>query len=317
MVYSASIAMPDNPKFARYATTHFLSRHVLSIFIALVCALVAVQVPASAWEKWSPWLFAATLLLLVLVLIPVIGKGRQRRAALDPARGHELPAVRTRQADDRDVRRRLHGAQDGREGEVLRRRAADGGIGRRRRPAAARRARHGAFMVIAAIAMGILFLGGVNGRMFFLITAVLLSAFVLMITMSEWRRERIFAYLNPWDEKYTLGKAYQLALADRVRPRRALRPGARRQRREAALPARGAHRLPARGDRRGTRASSASPWSSSPSSGSPGACSTSAARRLPSTACSQACSPRASASGWAARPSSTWASTSACCRPRA
>ena len=69
----------------------------------------------------------------------------------------------------------------------------------------------GAFMVIAAIAMGILFLGGVNGRMFFLITAVLIGAFVLMISASEWRRERIFAYLNPWDEKYTLGKAYQLS----------------------------------------------------------------------------------------------------------
>jgi len=40
---------------------------------------------------------------------------------------------------------------------------------------------------------------------------VLTSAFVLMITLSPWRRERIFAYLNPWDEKYTLGKAYQLS----------------------------------------------------------------------------------------------------------
>jgi cell division protein FtsW len=65
-------------------------------------------------------------------------------------------------------------------------------------------------MVIAAIAMGILFLGGVNGRMFFLILAVLLFAFVLMITFSPWRRERIFAYLYPWDERYSLGKAYQL-----------------------------------------------------------------------------------------------------------
>jgi cell division protein FtsW len=42
-------------------------------------------------------------------------------------------------------------------------------------------------------------------------TAVLVGAFVLMISFSEWRRERIFAYLNPWDEKYTLGKAYQLS----------------------------------------------------------------------------------------------------------
>jgi len=68
----------------------------------------------------------------------------------------------------------------------------------------------GAFMVIAAIALGILFLGGVNGRMFVLITAVLLAAFVLMIVMSPWRAERIFAYLDPWNPAYAQGRAYQL-----------------------------------------------------------------------------------------------------------
>jgi cell division protein FtsW len=68
----------------------------------------------------------------------------------------------------------------------------------------------GAFMVIAVIAMGILFLGGVNARMFFLIAAVMTVAFVLMIALSDWRRERIFAYLDPWDERHALGKAYQL-----------------------------------------------------------------------------------------------------------
>ena len=69
----------------------------------------------------------------------------------------------------------------------------------------------GAFMVIAVIAMGILFLGGVNARMFFLIAAVMTVAFVLMIALSDWRRERIFAYLDPWSEKYALGKGYQLS----------------------------------------------------------------------------------------------------------
>ena len=29
MVYSASVAMPDNPKFARYAPTYFLTRHIV------------------------------------------------------------------------------------------------------------------------------------------------------------------------------------------------------------------------------------------------------------------------------------------------
>ena len=68
----------------------------------------------------------------------------------------------------------------------------------------------GAFMVIATIAMAILFLGGVNGRMFALITAVLIGAFGLMVGLSPWRRERIFAYLDPWSEQNALGKAYQL-----------------------------------------------------------------------------------------------------------
>jgi len=58
--------------------------------------------------------------------------------------------------------------------------------------------------------MGILFLGGVNARMFFLIVAILLIAFSLMIAFSEFRRERIFAYLNPWAEQHALGKGYQL-----------------------------------------------------------------------------------------------------------
>jgi len=69
----------------------------------------------------------------------------------------------------------------------------------------------GAFMVIVVIAMGILFLGGVNARMFFLIALVVIAAFALMVMMSEWRRERIFAYLDPWSEEHALGKGYQLS----------------------------------------------------------------------------------------------------------
>jgi cell division protein FtsW len=64
--------------------------------------------------------------------------------------------------------------------------------------------------VIAMIALGILFLGGVNGRMFALGVAVLAGAFALMILLSPWRAQRIFAYLDPWNPLYAQGKAYQL-----------------------------------------------------------------------------------------------------------
>jgi cell division protein FtsW len=40
---------------------------------------------------------------------------------------------------------------------------------------------------------------------------VMIIAFMLMIAMSEWRRERIFAYIDPWSEKNALGKGYQLS----------------------------------------------------------------------------------------------------------
>jgi cell division protein FtsW len=46
--------------------------------------------------------------------------------------------------------------------------------------------------------------------MFFLSVAILLCAFVLMIVFSEFRRQRIFAYLDPWNPAYAQGKAYQL-----------------------------------------------------------------------------------------------------------
>ena len=69
----------------------------------------------------------------------------------------------------------------------------------------------GAFGVIVAISMGILFLGGVNGKLFAGISGALTIVFMLVIWLSPWRRERIFAYLDPWSEANALGKAYQLS----------------------------------------------------------------------------------------------------------
>ena len=69
----------------------------------------------------------------------------------------------------------------------------------------------GAFLVIVVIAMGILFLGGVNARMFFFIGTIVLLAFAVMIWSSPWRRERIFAYLDPWSAENAIRKGYQLS----------------------------------------------------------------------------------------------------------
>lgn len=210
MVYSASIAMPENPKFARYTHNHFLVRHMASVAIAFAAALIAFQLPLSAWEKAAPWLFVVSLLLLIVVLIPHVGKGVNGAkrwiplgiTGFQPSELAKLAVllyasdymVRKMEVKERFFRAVLPmGAAVAVVGLLL---LAEPDMG--------------AFMVIAVIAMGILFLGGVNARMFFVIAAVLVIAFALMIAFSEFRRERIFAYLNPWAEEHALGKGYQL-----------------------------------------------------------------------------------------------------------
>ena len=210
MVYSASVALPDNPKFARYTPTHFLSRHAVSLAIAFVSALAVLQVPIRLWEKWAPWIFAAALALLIVVLVPFVGKGVNGARRWIPLgimnfQPSELAKLgialyaASYMVRKMDSRERFFQAVSpmavalGFTGVLL---LAEPDMG--------------AFMVIAAVALGILFLGGVNGRMFALATAVLLGAFVLMIVMSPWRAERIFAYLDPWNPQYAQGRAYQL-----------------------------------------------------------------------------------------------------------
>lgn len=211
MVYSASIAMPDNPKFARYAHTHFLLRHALSLGVAFAVALLTFQVPVSTWEKVAPWLFVASLVLLMLVLIPFIGKGvngarRWISLGFMNFQPSELAkfAVLLYAADymvrKMEVKERFFRA-------VMPMAVAIGIVGL----LLLAEPDMGAFMVISVIAMGILFLGGVNARMFFVIATVVVIAFALMVMLSDWRRERIFAYLDPWSDKYSMGKGYQLS----------------------------------------------------------------------------------------------------------
>ncbi len=213
MVYSASIAMPDNPRFANYAPHHFLLRHAFSIAIAVVGAVLVFQVSIDTWERAAPWVFVASLVLLILVLMPFIGKGvngARRWISLgvmnfqpsELAKLGVLLYAASYMVRKMDVKEKFFTS-------VAPMVVAVGVVG----SLLLAEPDMGAFMVIAVIAMGILFLGGVNARMFFLIALVLLVAFALMIALSEWRRERIFAYLDPWSKTHALGKGYQLSHA--------------------------------------------------------------------------------------------------------
>ncbi|HPU20513.1 MAG TPA: putative peptidoglycan glycosyltransferase FtsW, partial [Alicycliphilus sp.] len=211
MVYSASIAMPDNPRFGNIAPHHFVLRHAIAIGVGFVGALLAFQVSMNTWERMAPWLFVVSILLLIAVLIPHVGvvvNGARRWLSLgimnfQPSELAKF-AVLIYAADymvrKMEVKERFFRA-------VLPMVVAVGMVG----ALLLAEPDMGAFMVIAVIAMGILFLGGVNARMFFLIAAVLVAAFAMMVMTSPWRRERIFAYLDPFSEAHALGKGYQLS----------------------------------------------------------------------------------------------------------
>jgi len=211
MVYSASIALPNSPKYASYKSSHFLLRQAVFIAISVVAGLIVFRIPLHVWQRLTPYLFVGTLLLLVLVLIPEIGKGVNGAKRwlsfkvfnLQPSELMKLFVVLY--AADYTVRKQpvMHRFTKG----FLPMALAIGFIG----ALLLLEPDLGAFGVIVCIAMGILFLGGVNGIWFSGIGATVVGVFGTVIMLSPWRRERIFAYLNPWDEATTLGKAYQLS----------------------------------------------------------------------------------------------------------
>ena len=211
MVYSTTIGMPDSPKFAKYTQLHFLSRHVLSLSIALIAAALAYRVPMAVWERAAPAIFIAALVMLVLVLIPHVGKGVN-----GARRWIGLGFMNFQPSEFAKFAVLLYASN-----YMVRKMALRENFIKAVWPMASAVALTGvlllaepdmgAFMVIAVIAMGILFLGGVNARMFFLIAFILVIAFACMVGFSPWRRERIFAYLDPWTEVHALGKGYQLS----------------------------------------------------------------------------------------------------------
>jgi cell division protein FtsW len=69
----------------------------------------------------------------------------------------------------------------------------------------------GAFVVITVIAMGILFLGGMNWKLFAGLFALLLAGFALLILASPYRLQRVVGFMDPWADSY--GTGYQLSHA--------------------------------------------------------------------------------------------------------
>ncbi|ACT49707.1 putative lipid II flippase FtsW [Methylovorus glucosotrophus] len=211
MVYSASIALAEADKATGHQSTYFLIRQAIFIVISLIAGLMAFQVPTAMWQKMAPYLFLTGIALLVLVLIPGVGRnvnGSQRWLSLfiinlQPSEFMKLFAA-------------IYVAD-----YTIRKSAVMDSFTKGFLPMVfvmllvgwllLREPDFGAFAVIAAISISILWLGGINGRIFAGLLTLLPIAIVGLIWSSPYRLQRVIGFMDPWADPF--GKGYQLSHA--------------------------------------------------------------------------------------------------------
>ena len=209
MVYSASIAMAEAERFTGFRPGYFLTRHGIYVAIGLAFAVALFRVPLWLWQRAAPWLFLLGTALLVAVLIPGLGRevnGARRwislgLATFQPSEVMKLLVVLY--AADYTVRKAAF-MDDVRKGflpmfAVMTLVAA----------LLLREPDFGALVVVTSIAMAVLFLGGLNWRLFAGLASLLAVAFVVLIISSPYRLQRIVGFMDPWSDAY--GKGYQLS----------------------------------------------------------------------------------------------------------
>jgi cell division protein FtsW len=208
-VYSATVPLADHPR-ARIGPEHYLVRHLKAMALALVLGWFAFRVPMSTWYRMAPWIFVATMFLLMLVLVPFIGqeaKGARRWISLgvfnmQPTEFMKLAALlyatnyitRKQQHREMIVKGFLPvGFALGVAGALVLAQKDLGG-----------------FVVVVICAMLVLYYGGINGRVFAGMIAVFLATATVSILVYSYRFERILAFINPFDPRYERGIAWQL-----------------------------------------------------------------------------------------------------------
>jgi len=211
MVYSASIAIAEADKAVGHNSSYFLVRQAIFIVISLVAGALVFNIPISWWQKMAPYLFLLGLALLVLVLVPGIGRvvGGSRRWL-------SLFVINLQPSEFMKLFSAIYVAD-----YTVRKAALMDSFTRGFMPMVGvmvlvgflllQEPDFGAFAVIASISISILWLGGINGRIFAALVALLPVAIVGLIWSSHYRMQRVVGFMDPWADPY--GKGYQLSHA--------------------------------------------------------------------------------------------------------
>ncbi len=208
MVASASVGIAERLYGAPF---HLFWRQAFYAVFALVAACLAWRLPLESWSRFSMPLLFLGLGLLVLVLIPGIGRevnGSARWLPLGPF------SIQPSEFMKLFLILYLAGYLVRRNAEV--RHAARGFI----KPMLVlalvsalllAEPDFGAVAVLMATAVGMLFLGGVRLWQFLMLLLVVALGLTAMAVSSPYRLERILAFLDPWADPFASG--FQLTQA--------------------------------------------------------------------------------------------------------
>ncbi len=211
MVYSASIASAEVSTATNAQSTYFLVRQAIYVALGLIAGAIAFQVPTATLQRYAPILFLCGLLLLFLVAIPGVG-----HKVLGSRRWIKLFFLQIQPSEFMKLLVAIYVADF-----TTRKAAQMDSIKQGFLPMLAMmllvgglllfEPDFGAFAVIACIAIGILWLGGINIRIFAVLITLLVIGFIFLIWTSPYRLQRIIGYINPWADPF--GKGYQLSHA--------------------------------------------------------------------------------------------------------
>jgi len=209
MVYSSSIPIAEGSRFSNFQPTYYLTRHGVFIAVGLVVGLCAFQIPMPVWQTLAPYLFLLGVFLLMLVLVPQIGRevnGSRRWLSLfvvnlQPSELMKIFVVLY--AADYTVRKGRVGHSFSKAFLPMLAVMVLVGVLLLLEPDM------GALVVILSVSLGILWLGGFNWKVFVPLAAVLPIAFAALAYFEPYRMKRFVSFSDPWADPFNTG--YQLS----------------------------------------------------------------------------------------------------------
>lgn len=206
MMVASSSVMISTKYFGH--SFYFLVRQLAYFSAGLLAALVVMRIDSTTWEKYSVFLLAGCFLLLLIVLVPGIGRmvnGSRRWLALGPIgiQVSELAKlamifyiagylVRHKEAVSKSISGFISPMIVLGMVAILLLMEPD----------------FGATVVIAGTVMAMLFLAGVRLRYYVGLVLVVGCSFAFLAFSSPYRMARLTAFLDPWADQFNSG--YQL-----------------------------------------------------------------------------------------------------------